>query len=314
MKNILSIDGGGVRSYLTLKILNEIERRTNTPISELFDYFTGVSAGSLVASLLLVKADNGLQKYSTSDILEIFQITSSSIFYNTYWNNIWSVFGLLGPKYSNKEFQKALLEYFGEVSIKNLCKPICILSYDINNQMPYYFTTSETGDMLVKDCILASTAAPTYFYPYKIGSEQYVDGGVVTNNPAEICFLKARESDNLSNYFTLSLATGYSIEPAEKSFGLLGWSTNILNTLFNATSASQNIELDILDKLLPGDNKFQRIDIPLSKYISLDDTSSFPIMKLLMDNWIAENTTMIDDLCSTLVANKAKQKEQSKAG
>jgi patatin-like phospholipase/acyl hydrolase len=48
MKNILSIDGGGIKSYIPLRMLNYIENKTQIPIAELFDYFSGVSAGAFI--------------------------------------------------------------------------------------------------------------------------------------------------------------------------------------------------------------------------------------------------------------------------
>ena len=38
---VLSIDGGGVRGLIPVRILQEIETRTNKPIPQLFDIITG---------------------------------------------------------------------------------------------------------------------------------------------------------------------------------------------------------------------------------------------------------------------------------
>ncbi len=48
MKTILAIDGGGVRGLIPAMILQEIEKRTNMPISELFDVVAGTSTGEMV--------------------------------------------------------------------------------------------------------------------------------------------------------------------------------------------------------------------------------------------------------------------------
>ena len=39
MKKLLNIDGGGVRVYMSLLLLDYIETRTNKKIVDLFDYF-----------------------------------------------------------------------------------------------------------------------------------------------------------------------------------------------------------------------------------------------------------------------------------
>jgi patatin-like phospholipase/acyl hydrolase len=316
MKNILSLDGGGVRTYFPLRILNEIENRTNMSISDLFDYMTGVSAGSLITSLLLIKDTNSAQKYTTSHIIDIFTKECQNIFYYTYFGRCKNLWGLLGPKYTNKNFTKILLEYFGEMTLSDLRKPNCIITYDINYSKPYFFNSLENPNIPVRDSILASTAAPTYFYPhsFKINSDPnehlFVDGGVVTNNPSEICFLKALEQySSEEHFFTLSLGTGYNPNTnniTNSYFGLYSWSYNILDIIFSANSNSQSTELFILNKILLRENnknKFHRINIPIKDLIYLDDVYKFDLMCKIMDDWIVKNELEINRLCEKLLYN-----------
>lgn len=324
MRNILSIDGGGVRTYIPLRILNEIEKRTNHSITELFDYMTGVSASSLIINLLLLKDTHGKPQYNTSQILEIFTKECYNIFYYTYLGRCKTVWGLFGPKYCNTSFQEVLNKYFGDKKLGDLIKPSCILSYDLISSKSYYFNSLENPNLKISDCILASTAAPTYFYPYTFPLNErdtneylFIDGGVVTNNPAEICFLKAIEyysSNNLNvgnnpNFLTLSLGTGYSISSKNLNnsyFGLFSWSYNILDTLFSANSNSQSSELSILNKIMMKENnknKFYRVDVPLKDFIYLDDIYCFDRMKILMDDWITKNELEINRICEKLLYN-----------
>jgi patatin-like phospholipase/acyl hydrolase len=324
MKNILSLDGGGVRTYFPLRILNEIENRTDKSISDLFDYMTGVSAGSLITSLLLVKDVNGAQKYTTSHIINIFTKECRNIFYYTYLGRCKNLWGLIGPKYTNENFSKVLLEYFRdgekEMTLSSLRKPNCIITYDINYSKPYFFNSLENPDITVRDCILASTAAPTYFYPYSFELNKdpnrhlFVDGGVVTNNPSEICFLKALEqygSEGIGqeHFMTLSLGTGYNPNTSNITnsyFGLYSWSYNILDIIFSANSNSQSSELSILNKILLRENnknKFHRINIPIKDYIYLDDIYKFDLMCKIMDDWILKNELEINRLCEKLLYN-----------
>ena len=55
MKRLLNIDGGGVRVYFPLLILDYIEQKTGKNILDLFDYYAGVSASSIILSGLLTK-------------------------------------------------------------------------------------------------------------------------------------------------------------------------------------------------------------------------------------------------------------------
>ena len=47
---VLSIDGGGIRGIIPALVLDEIERRTDKPISSLFDLVAGTSAGGSLPS------------------------------------------------------------------------------------------------------------------------------------------------------------------------------------------------------------------------------------------------------------------------
>lgn len=53
-KKVLSFDGGGVRAIAGLVFLHKLEIESGRKISDMFDMFTGVSAGALNALCLSV--------------------------------------------------------------------------------------------------------------------------------------------------------------------------------------------------------------------------------------------------------------------
>ena len=59
---ILAIDGGGVRGVIPARILAEIEKRTQKPISEQFDLIAGTSTGALLALGLTRPSDADARK------------------------------------------------------------------------------------------------------------------------------------------------------------------------------------------------------------------------------------------------------------
>jgi patatin-like phospholipase/acyl hydrolase len=324
MRNILSIDGGGVKTFMPLYLLNEIEKRTKKSTAELFDYFTGVSASALICSMLLIKNEEGTSKYSANDIINIFEKQCKIIFDYTYLGWIKTGFGLFDSTYSSTNIDKSINEYFTDITITNLLKPISIISYDLITNKPIFFNLQNYPNILIKECLLATTAAPTYFAPYEttINDKKYllIDGGVVSNNPIEQCFLDAYDYFNVNNdlefkqynnnFFTLSIGTGfYDVNHCKGNFGKIGWSNKIIDILFNANISEHNYQFKLIDRFIQG-NKLERIDFKLSKTINLDNIYSFNEMKLIMDEWIKNNDEKITSICEKLLINISKDNDK----
>ena len=317
MKNILSIDGGGVRIYFPLRILGEIEKRLNVHIHELFDYFTGVSAGSILIGMLL-KGSNGTPQYTIDELCELLEKNAPRIFHKSWSNRFKTLGSLIGPTYSSESIETCFQDLYENVTLKDLIKPACIVSYNMLNNSPVYFTAEEYPDLELWKCVRASTAAPTYFYPYEFEYKQQeyvcIDGGVITNNPSEICLLKALKQQR-QKYFTFSLGTGYYADNKKHersfwkkflpSYGLLYWSSDILNTIFNASSNSQIMDLETINSLIENkeSHRFYRVNIRMNENIGLDDVYSFGRMKSIADEWILKNTEEIDFMCGNLMKN-----------
>jgi patatin-like phospholipase/acyl hydrolase len=295
MKKLLNIDGGGVRVYFPLLILNYIEKKTGRKILDMFDFFAGVSASSIILSCLLTK-------YSVEEIIKIFKDFSNKIFYKSYFYTLKSGFGLFDAKYPestiNNEFQKI----FGDYKLSDVKKPLIILTYDINNYKPITFHTyKDNNDYPLWQVIRGSTSAPTYFTPFNFESHVLVDGGVVANNLSELVFTHALNHFGFSNkFFQLSIGTGYhnpKMNPPPK--GMWGWALPIFDVLFNASSV---YEMSILRKISKFDHleHFYRIDIELNENIGLDDYTAFDKMDKIFDKWFKDNVDYLDSICEEL--------------
>ena len=109
------------------------------------------------------------------------------------------------PRYDNKHFKKVLKEVFGDAKMTDLKKPCYIAAWRTNgpNNNKVF---DHTDDVLIRDVVLASASAPTYFDTHTIGDTEYMDGGLWSNNPA-LCAVSGCGED-LENIKLLSLVTG----------------------------------------------------------------------------------------------------------
>ena len=304
MKRLLNIDGGGVRVYFPLLILDYIEQKTGKKILDLFDYYSGVSASSIVLSALLTK-------YTVKDILTIFKDLSKSIFYRSYYYSITSGFGLFSSKYPDTNINSEFQKFFEDINLCDVKKPLSILTYDLANSKPicWHSHLKNHNAMITPklwEIVRGSTAAPTYFPPYKIDliSHTYllVDGGVVTNNLSELIFTHAlTHFGKDETFFQLSLGTGtYNSQLKYTPSGLLSWGTSIIDVFFKASSSYEMNELKKLS-MLENLKYFYRLDINLENDISLDDYNSFDTMDIIFDEWLQKNRDYLDNICNELL-------------
>ena len=303
MKRLLNIDGGGVRIYLSLLILKYIEEKTNRKIIDIFDYFAGVSASSIVLAGLLTR-------YSVDDMISTFKDIAKKIFYKSYYYSLTSGFGMFNSKYPDYYINEEFKKVFEDMKLSDVKKPLSILTYDMETNKPVSFHshTSSTGtsstpnnNYKLWELVRSSTAAPTYFPPYILDKYTLIDGGVVTNNLSEYIFINALEHFGKDEeFYQLSIGTGTYIRKFETlPSGLWSWSGSIMDVLFSATS---NYEMSTLNKISHFEKlkKYDRVDIELIEPIVLDDYTSFDKMDAIFNMWINIYHPDLDKICSEL--------------
>lgn len=200
---ILSLSGGGVKGIAELVVLAEIEERTGKSITELFPIITGTSVGGLIAGLLTIPKESGssIPKYSAKEALEIFKEAAPQIFPDELLSGVKQVFT---HKYSQKPLEKILDDHLGGMRLSEatsrLMIPVTNLNTDEREVEVFdshnLFGTSGHSDPSLKDVLLATTAAPTYFKAVTNASAiegtsnpkealyAYADGGLAANRPA----------------------------------------------------------------------------------------------------------------------------------
>jgi patatin-like phospholipase/acyl hydrolase len=193
-----------------------------------------------------------------------------------------------------------LAEYFHEDTLGNLRKPCLLTAYDITQRKAVFFNSvSGRADQLrnyqLKDAILASTAAPTFFPPTckKERKSCYgclVDGGVVANNPA-LCALiealKLPDCKRLNQIVTVSVGNAkntksYSYQKA-KFWGLFQWALPMFDILMDGSEQTVDYQLRRLYKSINQPQDYMRFILHTDEYVPKMDECSTEAIKRFQD-------------------------------
>ena len=273
-RKILSFDGGGVRALAGLVFLAELEKHSNSKIFNIFDYFAGVSAGSLNAFGFAAK-----------------QMTSEDVQYlwSEYYlkrikepNSFWDRYSIIQsrPKYDNLSKIEVLEEIFGDMHISESIKPVLSLTYNLEQRSPEIHTSYGDTNIKIIDACCASTAAPIYFPTFKASNDNwYIDGGVASNNPTLIAFSEAQGYFSDEDLKILSIGTGLNKRkisgPKSSKWGGLGWLRHDIMGIMLETELEHKISKNLLK------DRYLRINSPLGSINRrLDDVSELNIKKI----------------------------------
>lgn len=278
---ILSFDGGGIKGALSVEILKRIIMKYPHFLEEV-DLFAGTSTGAIISAFLAkgLPLDSLNSLYTKKNAKRIFST---------------SKFNLIKPKFNNKILENMISDYFDSTfKISDFKKYIFMPSFYLGNKEskswePVFFNNlsiNATSNILVKDALLASSAAPTYFPSYK----NYIDGGVIANSPTAISLMSTLSSMpkyKMEDIFILSIGTGNSPEKIigkTEKWGIAQWSFNPLSKMKSPLLAllmdgMSDLE-DMYCKTFLKNNYF-RINPTVPKFIEIDDYNFIPYLKVI---------------------------------
>ncbi len=203
-KRILSLDGGGVRGVISLRILKRVEsllrdatRNPRLRLSEWFDFIGGTSTGAIIAACLSLGMEAG-------QIEEFYQSCAREMFRRA------SLVERLWYRYEKDRLSAKLREILGEETLGSDKISTLLLLMLRNATTESTWPISNNPWALYNDparpncnlrlplwqLVRASTAAPSYFpaETIRVGPRPFLfqDGGVTPfNNPAFQMFLMA---------------------------------------------------------------------------------------------------------------------------
>ncbi len=235
MKKILSLDGGGIRGIIPLACLVELEKIHRKPCREIFDMVAGTSTGAVIAAGIAL----GI---SARGLLALYRELAKHAFQRLPLHQI--IFNLGNHRYSNAYIANTLTEIGADRPLNSLIVDVLITAKNLGTSRTDFFTkdgpgnASRWGTMTLKDAVLASIAAPTYFPAHSaevLGQEHtWVDGGVgVSGNPVYHAAVEAiHYSAGLypsGDTLVLSFGTGRRPHPIDaQSASILKWGIWVL--------------------------------------------------------------------------------------
>jgi len=307
---ILSLDGGGVKGYLTTIILSNIEivlnkdKKDYIPLGKYFDLIVGTSTGAIIAGLLATgKTAKEIKDIYEENIKKIFNYKNRIPFFKSKYKKN-KLMDMANKYFDNKTFSK---------EESNLVSDILITSVDLTTAKPRfyksdYFNRNEGRKAeKLKDAIIASASAPTFFSVAKDlkFSSYLVDGGIVANNPSLVALIDGLEICKnkgvcFENIVLLSVGTGemgeipYDVTKLKDT--QIGWileNKAIIELLMTSQSKLAEFQTKFLCDTLR--IKYKRINPKIGQKVLLDDYKKINVLKNLGDiykddeKWILAN-------------------------
>lgn len=156
----LALGGGAARGFAHVGVIQVLEEAGIRP-----DFVAGTSAGSLVAALY-ASGKSGAQLQAVA--LEMDEAAFADWTLPLF--NRGMLRGEALGRYVNAQVGHKLIE--------NMAVPLGVVATDLASGQGVLFRRGDTGT-----AVRASSAVPALFVPVKIGSQDYVDGGLVSPVP-----------------------------------------------------------------------------------------------------------------------------------
>ena len=199
----LALGGGAARGFAHIGVIQVLEENGIKP-----DLVVGTSAGSLVATLYAA-GRNGSALVKLADSMD------ESAF--TDW--AFPGRGLI----RGEALARYVREQTGNRAIEKLPLPLGIVATDLDSGAPILFQRGDPGV-----AVRASSAVPAVFQPVRIGTREYVDGGLVS--PVPVRFARQMGAELVIAVDISAVpdgnATGDAMRMLLQTFSIMGHSIN----------------------------------------------------------------------------------------
>ncbi len=278
---ILSIDGGGIRGVYPAHILKCFEEKLGINLLESFDMIAGTSTGSIIAAGVAcnIRASEMVRMYREHGS-DIFNKKKSIIPFKRLRKVVQPLFESI---YESSSLSDVLKGVFNDSTLGEIKKPLILPATDIGNGGVHVFKSAYDPTFLrdravkIRDAVLASCSAPTFFDPHKVDEYLLSDGGLWANNPALVAVIDAKKRLGIKyeDIQVVTIGTGHSkVAYGLKHNGGWGLGTGWKHKAFISfmLSLQSQSALNYL-KLHLKQEQILRIDFESDTELPLDDTT-----------------------------------------
>jgi hypothetical protein len=311
---VLSLDGGGVRGIILLRILDFIEKRTEYKIKELFDLIVGTEIGGVIALLVSI-ANEPVANHS-----QLILTYPPSVYKGNFLSKlgIWSK-----SKYKSKTIEAFAKKLFGDsMTMTGICKPenslVAVTAFRTTSTTwdPVFFTNyihesglSEaeeySGRKIVHNCYVwqaaaTSLAVPSLFRPQSVGDDDYLSGLFVAANPSLHATQEAAHIWKRSAEYVISVGTGYCQKTPRKDEIKLHWAKRDVELPIEVIN-SEVKSMHVCDKYRI---YYARLNPDMDNAIKIDSTSQNDIQILFnaVATYLNNHSEDLKKVCQRLVA------------
>jgi patatin-like phospholipase/acyl hydrolase len=326
---VLSLDGGGIKSLITLKMLAYIEQGTGKKTGEIFDYIAGCSSGGMLTLYLSMPQEHDCHKpmYSANEVIQLLQDDSRIIFRTKTTAKCLSkpAVQLFSTPYDLKTMMEMANNRFKEYRVRDAVTDIFVLTFDTETNMPVPFTNYD-GDYnwtKMSTVAAATSVAPFYFSPITYYDQKLnrnrtlIDGGMVAKNPSVFAYEEAKKRHPNKDVYMLSLGAGYQEKTDYnydklKNWGFLKYSLPTYTFMLDGVTNTNDLYMSNIEKI---DKNFHycRFQPKLDKKDGFDnrpdntDQENFDILLKIGDRYVEEHKAELDQVIKELKEEDIKE-------
>ena len=337
---ILCMDGGGTKGYTISTIMRRIESLTGKPACDMFDLICGTSIGGCgVACVSLAKdteehsgptnsdacldalISQVLPKRSICHFLRTGHKVPSPVIDGFFKDTVLSTLGIDSPNATfprpcdgdgvpGKRVPHSFVVSAMHSNLDGSWQPFLLSNYErLHVSKGGRFQGPSADNWPLWEMLAATTRAPTFFEPWEKKGHEFVDGGIVANNPAMLAISEAMAIwPNRPIGTVVSVGCGHSLNTAHKAKkGIVYWANQLVDMATDSYQTHTQVK-----QLLQSFNA-ARVSNPI-KYFRLEPTAApFAFMdarrraiqeiKDVVEDYVDENEALFHVVASSLLAH-----------